>query len=274
MSAGRSRGARVTQPSALTKAGVAVALTLIAGYVDAIGWLTLDRVFIAQMSGNLMLLAVHIVANENGHVSLQADAILAFFMGLVITGSVIEIGMRRRWRRIFIAALAVEFSLLLAFAVAGGALLPAGSQERDSADWPTYVLIAVIAFAMGAQNTSLRMAGILSVWTTHITGTLSGLSEEFIVCLFSALQPRNRRKARGGFAIGNLQDKHPAAFKNIGQSISLLVAFLAGAVAGAAALKTIGVGPAMVVPLAILFAVGVVDWLVPLTAFPSAVEQE
>jgi uncharacterized membrane protein YoaK (UPF0700 family) len=93
---------------------------------------------------------------------------------LVTTGSVIEIGMRRRLRRIFVAALVVEFFLLLAFTVAGGALLPAGSQEREDADWPTYALIAVAAFAMGAQNTSLRMAGILSVWTTHMTGTLSG----------------------------------------------------------------------------------------------------
>jgi len=274
MSTGSSRAARASPSSELTKAGVAVALTLVAGYVDAIGWLTLDRVFLAQMSGNLMLLAVHIVANESGHVSLQADAIIAFFLGLVLTGSVIEIGMRHRWRRIFVAALVVEFCLLLAFALAGGAFLPPGSQERDSANWPTYALIAVVAFAMGAQNTSLRMAGILSVWTTHMTGTLSSFSEEVIVCLFSLLQPRNRRKARGGFAAGRLREKHPTAFKNIGQSAALLVAFLAGAIAGAAGFKAVGVGRAMIAPLVILLAVGILDWLVPLTAFPSSVEQE
>ncbi|HWD58302.1 MAG TPA: YoaK family protein [Stellaceae bacterium] len=274
MSAGRPRAARIARPSALTKAGVAVALTLVAGYVDAIGWLTLDRVFIAQVSGNIMLLAVHLVANESGHVSLQADAIVAFFLGLVMTGSVIEIGMRRRWRRIFIAALVVEICLLVVFALTGGALLPAGSQERESADWPTYALIAVAGFAMGAQNTSLRMAGILSVWTTHMTGTLSGLSEELIVCVFALFQPRNQRKARGGFAAGSLQQKHPTAFKNIGQSAALLAAFFGGAVAGAAALKGAGVAIAMIAPLAVLVAVGVLDWLVPLTDFPSSVEQE
>jgi uncharacterized membrane protein YoaK (UPF0700 family) len=272
MSAGRAR-ATVVRPSALTKTGVAVALTLVAGYVDAIGWLTLDRVFIAQMSGNLMLLAVHIVANESGRVSLQADAIIAFFLGLVVTGSVIEIGMRRRWRRIFVAALIVEFGLLLAFALSGGALLPADGQERENAAWPTYALIAVAAFAMGAQNTSLRMAGILSVYTTHMTGTLTSFSEEVIVCLFSLLQPR-RRRGRGGFAAGSLQEKHPTAFKNIGQSAALLAAFLAGAVAGAAGLKTAGIGIAMIAPLGVLFVVGALDWLMPLTAFPSSVEQE
>ena len=110
----------------LAKAGVAVVLTLVAGYVDAVGWLTLGRVFTAQASGNLVLLAVHIASGANSHVWLQADAIGAFFLGLVITGSIIEVGMRRRMKRIFIAALAVEFAMLLGFAVAGGLLLSTG----------------------------------------------------------------------------------------------------------------------------------------------------
>lgn len=262
------------RPLELTKIGVAVALTLVGGYVDAVGWLTLDRVFTAQMSGNLVLLAIQLVASETGHVSLQADAILAFFLGLVVSGSVIEIGMRRRWRRIFVAALAVEFVLLLCFVTAGGTLLPTGGGERADADWPTYALIAVVGVAMGAQNTSLRMAGILSVYTTHVTGTISGLSEELIVCGFSLLQPRNRRKAKGGFAAGSLREKHPAAFKNIRQSAALLAAFLLGAVAGAAAVKSAGVALAMSAPLAIIFAAGILDWLVPLTGFPAAAERE
>lgn len=270
----RAAPARAGVPSGLTKAGVAVALTFIAGYVDALGWLALDRVFTAQMSGNLMLLAVHIVANERGHMSLQADAIIAFFVGLVVSGSVIEIGMRRQAHRIFVAALAVELVLLLCFALAGSALLPTGTVERENADWSTYALIAIAALAMGAQNTSLRMAGILSVWTTHMTGTLSALSEELIVCGFSLLQPKNRRKAGGGFAAGSLQQKHPTAFRNIGQSAALLIAFFCGAVAGAAEFRSAGIGIAMVVPLALLVAIGVVDWLAPMTDFPSSVEQE
>lgn len=274
MSARAQHRAKTGLPPALTKVGVAVALTFVAGYVDAIGWLTLDRVFIAQMSGNLVLLAVHIIADESGHVSLQADAILAFFLGLVVTGSVIEIGMRRRLRRIFVSALALEFLLLVVFALAAGKVLPVGSGERAVPGWPTYVLVAVVAFAMGAQNTSLRMAGILSVFTTHMTGTLSGLSEELIVCGFSLLQSRGRGKAPAGFAAGSLRDKHPAAVKSIGQSVALLSAFVTGALAGAAALKGAGIATAMLAPLVVLLGAGVLDWLVPLTSFPSTVERE
>lgn len=268
----KARRSSITLQAA--KVAVAVALTFIAGYVDAIGWLTLNRVFTAQMSGNLVLLAVHIVAGERSHAWLQADALFAFFFGLVATGSIIEIGMRRRFRRIFVAALVVEFVLLLCFAAAGGALLPAGNAARANADAPTYAMIAVVAFAMGAQNTSLRMAGILSVFTTHMTGALSGLSQELIVCLFSLLQPRNRGKAGGGFAAGSLQEAHPKAFRNIGQSAALLIAFFCGAFAGAAAFKAAGLAMALVIPLALLLAIGVLDWLVPMTNFPSSVEQE
>jgi len=107
-----------------------------------------------------------------------------------------------------------------------------------------------------------------------MTGALSGLSEELIVCVFSLLQPRSRRKAGGGFAAGSLQETHPKAFKNIGQSAALLMAFFCGALAGAAAFKAAGIAIAMSAALAILVAIGVLDWLVPMTEFPSPVEQE
>jgi uncharacterized membrane protein YoaK (UPF0700 family) len=256
------------------KTGVAVMLTFIAGYVDAIGWLSLDRVFTAQMSGNFVLLAVHWVAGERTHMSLQADAMAAFLLGLLVSGSIIEIGMRRRVRRILIGALAVEFIMLAAFAIAGGSLLPRDFSDGERVGWPVYAAIAVVAFAMGTQNTSLRMAGIISVFTTHMTGALSGLSEEIIICGFSLLQPRARRRAPGGFAAATLREKHPQAFKTIGQSVALLVGFFAGALAGAALLKIAGLLAAMAVPLALLGGIGIFDWLVPLTQFPSAAEQE
>ena len=51
---------------------VAILLTFVAGYVDAIGRLSLDRVYAAQMSGNVVLLAVHLATGEGGHAALSA----------------------------------------------------------------------------------------------------------------------------------------------------------------------------------------------------------
>jgi len=246
----------------LAKAAVAVVLTFVAGYVDALGWLTLDRVFTAQMSGNVLQFAIHLVRG-GGNPWLQGDAIAAFFAGLAISGTVIEIGMRRRMRRIFIAALALEFMLLAVFAVAGNALSPG-----DEPNARVYALIAVVAFAMGTQNTSLRMAGILSVFTTHVTGALSSLSEELVVCAFSLLRPDS------AFAAESLRAKHPKAFRNALRSAALLAGFFAGAVVGAVLFRPGALVAAMTIPLVLLAAVGAFDWVVPLTRFPSPAEQE
>jgi uncharacterized membrane protein YoaK (UPF0700 family) len=259
--------------SALARTALAVLLTWIAGYVDAIGWLNLHHVYTAQMSGNVILLAVHFAAGEKA-ASLPGDAVLSFFLGLVISGSVIEIGMRRHIRRIFVAALAVEFVLIAAFALVGVLSSRPGISTGESAGLATYALIAIVAFAMGTQNTSLRMAGILGVFTTHVTGTLTGLSEEVIVCAFSLLQPDNRRRLKGGFIAENLRGQHRTAFENIRRSTALLLGFFVGALIGAALLKAIGLGWALGVPLALLGGIGIVDWVSPLTEFPSAAEKE
>ena len=251
----------------LARAGIAVVLTFVAGYVDALGWLTLDHVFTAQMSGNTVQLAIRL-ATGDGNPWLQADSMAAFFSGLVLSGTIIEIGMRQRVRRILVAALIVEFVLLVVFAVAGS-LRPPGGGGRE-----VYLLIAAVAFAMGTQNTSLRMAGILSVFTTHLTGALSSLSEELIVCCFALLQPNRHRRRDGGFASDTLRAKHPKAFRNAVRSAALLVGFFAGALAGAALFRPVGLAAAMIVPLLLLAGAGIYDWLAPLTVFPSAAEQE
>jgi uncharacterized membrane protein YoaK (UPF0700 family) len=256
------------------KTAVAVVLTFVAGYVDALGWLSLNRVFTAQMSGNAVLLAVHLAAGEQAHAWLQADAMAGFFAGLVIGGSVIEIGMRRRMRRIFVVALAVEFALLAAFAIAGSGLPVEVRNETTFPGWPAYALIAIVAFAMGAQNISLRMAGILSVFTTHVTGVLSGLGEEVIIGALALLERSRRRTAEDGRASEALRPKHRTAFRNIIRSTALLAGFFAGALAGASLAPAAGVAGAIAVPLVLLASVGVFAWVVPLTVFPPPAEQE
>jgi uncharacterized membrane protein YoaK (UPF0700 family) len=164
--------------------------------------------------------------------------------------------------------------MLSAFALAGRALPIHVHEAGTSPDRLIYWLIAVLAFAMGAQNTSLRMAGILSVWTTHMTGALSGLSEELIVAGVSLFQSDRRGRRGGSFASETLRSLPPDAFSNIVRSAALLVGFFFGALAGAALAQTAGTGTAMAVPIALVIGVGLFDWIVPLTVFPSPVEHE
>jgi uncharacterized membrane protein YoaK (UPF0700 family) len=252
----------------MTKTGVAVVLTFVAGYVDAVGWLSLDHVFTAQMSGNTVQFAIRLVGGS-GDAWLQGTSILAFFAGLVISGSIIEIGMRQHVRRILVAALAVELPLLGFFSLAAGGLSHTGDPDRR-----VYELIAIVAFAMGTQNTSLRMAGILSVFTTHVTGAVSSLSEELIICGFVWLQPRRRRGGGAGFASGHLRGRHRKAAANALRSAMLLAGFFGGALAGAALFYPAGLPGVMFVPFGLLIGVGIFDWILPLTVFPSAAERE
>ncbi|HWB51586.1 MAG TPA: YoaK family protein [Stellaceae bacterium] len=242
--------------AAFARVGVAIALTVVAGSVDAIGWLSLNRVFTAQMSGNLVLLAVHIAAGEESHIWLQADALAAFLLGLLMTGAAIEIGVRRRHRRIFMVALAVEFAMLAAFAACATAF-----GISDSGAVPAgpivYGLVALAAFAMGAQNTSIRMARILSVYTTHMTGALTGLGE----ALVAAALPLGAASGR---------ERHAGVLATIAQSLALLLGFIAGALAGAWLLKIAGLAAAMSLPLALLVLAAVVDGVAPLTRFDEA----
>jgi uncharacterized membrane protein YoaK (UPF0700 family) len=258
----------------VAKIAVALVLTFVAGYVDALGWLSLDRVFSAQMSGNAVLLAVHLAAGEGGHAWLQGDAVASFFLGLLVSGAVVEIGMRRRTPRVLTVVLGIELVLLILFAllVSQFGLAPGTDEPHPPA--AIYVMVAIVAIALGAQNTSLRMAGILSAFTTHITGALTVFSEAVIVCGFALLQPAARRREGGGFATERLKSHHGQAVKNLAQSLSILLGFFSGALAGAMLSRVTGIAGAMPVPLALLIAVALFERRVPLIQSPSAVETE
>lgn len=260
--------------SAWTKLTAALVLTFSAGFVDAVGWISLYRVFTAQMSGNVVLVAVHLAAGENERAWLQLDAIGMFVLGLVLTGVVIELGMRRKAVRIFTAALAIELLLLVGFAVLVShyGRLPGTQGPHPAA--AIYFMVGIVALAMGTQNTSLRMAGIISMFTTHITGALTSLSEEVVVAAFTLLETKKRHRAKGGIASDILQRHHGKALASITQSGLLLLGFFIGALGGATLSRPFGYGVALIVPISLLTAVGAFDWLVPLTEFPSPAERE
>jgi uncharacterized membrane protein YoaK (UPF0700 family) len=256
----------------VAKIAVAVGLAFVAAYVDALSWLSLDRVFAGQMSGNVVLLGVHLAAGAGEHAWLQGEAVGAFFLGLIVSGAAIEIGLRRRKARILTVAIAIELALLIVFALAVGQFGLAAGSEQPHPGSPIYVLAGVVALAMGVQNTSLRMAGILSAFTTHITGTLTQFGEQIIVCGFALLQRRDPSRAPVGFASAPLQE-HGQPFRMLIQSALLLLGFFAGALGGASLSRAAGVGAAMLVPIALLILAGIFDWLVPLIEFHRVAER-
>jgi uncharacterized membrane protein YoaK (UPF0700 family) len=138
--------------------GLAIALSSLAGFVDAIGFITLGGIFVSFMSGNSTRLSVGIAEGAWMQVGIVAGILVLFVVGVTISGIIAELTDHdRRTRKS--AVLALVTALLLLSSI--GALL----------DWIPLAVIAM-TLAMGAENSVFRRDGEVSVALTYMTGAL------------------------------------------------------------------------------------------------------
>ena len=112
------------------------------------------------------------------------------------------------------------------------------------------MLIALTAIAMGTQNTSLRMAGILPIFTTHVTGALSRFGEQFVTWLL----PR-KGAPRSGDALAEAV-----------LSAGLWLSFFVGALVASLLLNSWRPATVLIPPIAALVLVIAIDLLRPFAA--------
>ncbi|WP_436981520.1 YoaK family protein [Streptomyces sp. enrichment culture] len=141
-----------------------IALTFATGSVDAVSYLTLDRVFTANMTGNVALLGF--AAAGHGEIPLLRTgiALAAFVAGAVAAGRVArETVPPGAWPARVVAALTAS-TLTLVLVTALWAVA-----TRD-------VLAGLLGFAMGLQGGAVRRLGVADLPTTVITSTLTALA--------------------------------------------------------------------------------------------------
>ncbi|WP_407568993.1 YoaK family protein [Deinococcus altitudinis] len=126
---------------------MAIALLLIAGMVDAVGFLHLSGLFVSFMSGNTSSLGLALVQGAEARVGTLLELIASFAAGAFL-GTLIELRAGQFHRSVI---LVVEALLLL--------LVDFQNQE--------FVLLAL---AMGMQNASVRQVGSVAVTLTYATG--------------------------------------------------------------------------------------------------------
>ncbi len=141
---------------------LAVALTMLAGFVDAVAFVRLDGLFVSFMSGNSTSLAAEPSQGRIGSAAAAGGVIALFVMG-AFAGRLLALS-AGPWRRP--ALLSVVAALLMAAAIAvsphaQGAGLALG--------------VACMPLAMGMQNSVLARAGAAKVTATYVTGTLVNL---------------------------------------------------------------------------------------------------
>lgn len=149
----------------------AIALAALAGFVDAVGFLSGGGYFVSFMSGNTTRLAV-LLATEPAHALLPLLLILGFVAGVTI-GALLS---RRAGRR--------RQATLLLF-VAG--LLVAAALSRDLGALAPMLAAAVVA--MGTINNMFQRDGEVSVGLTYMTGALVKLGQGLAQWLTGEARP-------------------------------------------------------------------------------------
>lgn len=153
-------------------AAIAIVLTAVAGYVDALGWVLLSHVYVANMSGNSIALGRSLAERDFGDAAARIWPIVSFTLGLFVSELVYEL-VRRRGRRS-----SVGWSLgLEAGAIAFVAILP-WPPAHTTSGLGYYVPTGLLSLAMGLQNATLIRVGASSIYTTHVTGNLTRLARE------------------------------------------------------------------------------------------------
>ncbi|MFD8491793.1 YoaK family protein [Amycolatopsis sp. NPDC059657] len=146
-----------------------VALTFTTGIVDAVSVLGLGRVFVANMTGNVVFLGFAL-AGAPGFALLGSLAALIGFLGGALAGGALIPRLGGDRRRVFLAAVTTTAALQAA-AVAVLLAVPAGPVTAA-------IVSALLAVGFGLQNSVVRHLAVPDLTTTVLTMTLTGIAAD------------------------------------------------------------------------------------------------
>jgi uncharacterized membrane protein YoaK (UPF0700 family) len=146
-------------------------LTVLTGVVDAVSILALGRVFVANMTGNVVFVGFAVAGAAGFSLAASLLGLAGFVAGAGAGGRLIGWFGTDRARLLAIAT-SVEFALFAVATVVVGLSpdpVPAGS--RDAA-------VVVLAVATGVQNAVVRRLAVPDLTTTVLTMTLTGIAAD------------------------------------------------------------------------------------------------
>jgi uncharacterized membrane protein YoaK (UPF0700 family) len=143
-------------------------LTLVSGLVDATSYLKLGHVFVANMTGNVVFIGFALAGAKGLSVVASLLSIAMFVAGSVAGG---RLATRQGTERghLLRETTAIQFVLIVAAAVV--AAIGVGRAE-------SYVLVLLLAPAMGMQNAAARKMAVPDMTTTVLTLTLTGIASD------------------------------------------------------------------------------------------------
>ncbi|MGW1887843.1 YoaK family protein [Streptomyces sp. NPDC001970] len=195
-------------------------LTVVTGLVDAVSYLGLGHVFVANMTGNVVFLGFAL-AGASGLSALASVTALGAFLGGALAGGRLHAQLGTHRGRLLTLATAAQV-LLVAMTV-----VVAATTDNKVTSGVQYVLIVLLALGMGVQNAVARRLGVPDLTTTVLTLTLTGLAADSRTA--GGTGPRPGRRVLSvlamllGALIGGLLLLHVALSAALGLALLLLV---------------------------------------------------
>ncbi|MEU5580664.1 YoaK family protein [Streptomyces huasconensis] len=202
-------------------------LTLVTGVVDAVSYLALGHVFVANMTGNVVFLGFALAGAAGLSAPASVVSMAAFLTGALAGG---RLGTRFAAHRGRLLAVAAGLQAALVAAATVTAAVAHGATAAPA----RYSLIVLLGLAMGLQNAVARRLGVPDLTTTVLTLTLTGLAADSTPAGGAAPRPGRR-------------------------VLSVLVMFL-GALTGALLLTHAGLAATLGLALLLLVLAGTLTW--------------
>ncbi|MEV1076963.1 YoaK family protein [Streptomyces sp. NPDC050211] len=146
-------------------------LTVVTGLVDAVSYLALGHVFVANMTGNVVFLGFALAGAESLSALASVVSMVAFLLGALAGG---RLGTRFATHRGRLLSSATAVQTVLVAVTVVVAAVSAGPVTTGV----RYTLIVFLGLAMGLQNAVARRLGVPDLTTTVLTLTLTGLAAD------------------------------------------------------------------------------------------------
>jgi uncharacterized membrane protein YoaK (UPF0700 family) len=148
-----------------------VILTCVTGLVDSFSYLALGHVFVANMTGNVLLLGLALIGAPGFSATASLLALCAFAVGGLVGGRLASLLSTRRGRHLAASSVVqvAFFAVAASLVAAVGQPVPRGAHSA---------LILMLAFAMGLQNATARSLAVPDLTTTVLTQTITALAAD------------------------------------------------------------------------------------------------
>jgi uncharacterized membrane protein YoaK (UPF0700 family) len=151
--------------------GLLLVLTAATGVIDAVSILGLGRVFVANMTGNVVFIGFAIARAPGFSLVASLAALVGFLIGALAGGSLVA-----RWtahRGVLLRnTCAIQAVLVLI------ALIVTASVSSEPGRGARAGIAALCAAAMGIQNATARRLAVPDLTTTVLTMTLTGIAAD------------------------------------------------------------------------------------------------